>query len=89
MRCKSLPSPDHVEDTARGSGHNVLTVIQLTDILAQIGSSCLTHSNSISRLGIVVMAHLEKCRSFLEKVNNILNIYQSEMDILLASDTIL
>ncbi len=34
-----VPSANHVEDPAGSAGHNMLTVIQLPDVLAKIGSS--------------------------------------------------
>ena len=33
------PPPDHVEDPARGAGDHVLAVVQLADVLAEVGAS--------------------------------------------------
>ena len=32
-------APDHVEDPARGAGHDVLPVVELPDVLAEVGAA--------------------------------------------------
>ena len=37
--CSQCPPPDHVEHTARSTTDHVLTIVQLPDVLAQVGAS--------------------------------------------------
>lgn len=34
-----LPSPDHVEDPAGSAGHYVLAVVELPNVLAEVGTT--------------------------------------------------